>query len=182
MIKKTKMALSCAALLLASAFWIPAAAHAEVSVNINIPLPALVFPGPPALVVIPGTYAYYPPDVDVDIFFYHGYWYRPYGGGWYISGGYNGPWRSVGARRVPVAVRQVPEGYRRMPPGHERMPYGEVHRNWRTWENERHWDRGPGRDYRGDEGRGRDYRGHEGRGEGDGRGHGRGGRGGRGDD
>jgi len=159
--------LGASALLLAILVGYPVQAPAEVSVNITIPLPGLVFPGPPPLVVIPGTYAYYPPDVDVDIFFYHGYWYRPYGGRWYISGDYNGPWRS--ARRVPPVLRQVPEGYRRGPSGYERVPYGDVRRNWRTWENERYWDhRGQGREYRRDEGRGE----HEGRGHGRGRGRG----------
>jgi len=59
----------------------PAMSSAEVNINIDIPLPGLVIPAPPALVVIPGTYVYYPPDVQTDIFFYHGYWYRPYRGG-----------------------------------------------------------------------------------------------------
>jgi len=129
----------------------PVASYAEVNVNISIPLPGLVIPAPPALIVIPGTYVYYPPDVQVDIFFYHGFWYRPHRGGWYISNGYNGPWRSIGPRRVPRALIDMPPTYRRIPPGHERMPHDTVQRNWRTWEKERHWDKargekgGPGR-------------------------------------
>ena len=115
------------------------------------PLPPLVIPAPPPLFVIPGTYVYYPPDVDVDIFFYHGYWYRPYGGGWYRAGAYNGPWRTVSPNRVPRALISVPPAYRHVPPGHERLEHGRVQKNWRTWEKERHWDNprggngGPGR-------------------------------------
>ncbi len=136
----------------------PATGNAEVSVNINIPLPGLVIPAPPPLIVIPGTYVYYPPDVDVDIFFYHGYWYRPYRGGWYIANGYNGPWRTVGPRFVPRALFKVPPAFRRMPPGHERMPYGMVQKNWRGWERERHWDNRRGeRGERGGPGRGRGH-------------------------
>ena len=60
-------------------------ATAGVSVNITIPLPGPVIPAPPGLIVVPGTYVYYPPEVGVDIFFYRGYWYRPYDGGWYIA-------------------------------------------------------------------------------------------------
>ncbi len=114
------------------------ASRAEVNVNINIPLPGLVIPAAPSLVVVPGTYVYYPPDVDADIFFYHGYWYRPFRGGWYVANDYNGPWRV--SRRIPLAVRNVPPGHRHLPPEYEPMPYGQVKKNWRTWEDERHWE------------------------------------------
>ncbi len=139
----------------------PARGNAEVNVNINIPLPGLVISAPPAMVVIPGTYVYYPPDVQVDIFFYHGYWYRPYGGAWYRATGYNGPWYGIEHRWVPHALIDLPPEHRHLPPGHERMPYGQVKKNWRTWEKERHWDK---------HGRGA----HEGYGEEHGRGHGHG--------
>lgn len=122
-------------------FWKPAAVSAEVYVNVNFPLPGIVIPGPPGMVVIPGSYVYYPADVDADIFFYHGYWYRPYRGGWYIANGYNGPWRSCGPGRVPRAVVGVRPSYRRIPPGQERLAYRSVQTNWRTWENERRWDK-----------------------------------------
>jgi len=119
----------------------PAATNAEVSVTVNVPLPPLVIPAPPGLVVIPGTYVYYPPDVAVDIFFYHGYWYRPYRGHWYRSRGYNGPWGSIAINRVPRAVYGVPPGFRHGPM-YEHVPYGQVKKNWRAWERDRHWDRG----------------------------------------
>jgi hypothetical protein len=151
------------AMLMVFGLFTPATSNAEVNVNINIPLPGVVISAPPAMIVIPGTYVYYPPEVSVDIFFHHGYWYRPYRGGWYIANGYNGPWRGIGPRRVPRALIEVPPTYRRVPPGHERMPYGQVKKNWRTWEKERHWD-GPSGE-RGERG---------GRGEHDGREHGRG--------
>lgn len=149
--KSLLIAFGGGAMYLMSGLFTPATSSAEVNVNINIPLPGLVIPAPPALVVIPGTYVYYPPDVQVDIFFYHGYWYRPHRGGWYISTGYNGPWRTVGPGRVPRSLINVPPTYRRIPPRHERMPHDMVQRNWRTWEKERHWDKprgengGPGR-------------------------------------
>ncbi|HEX9022065.1 MAG TPA: hypothetical protein VF903_12480 [Nitrospirota bacterium] len=118
----------------------PVKSDAGVDVNISIPLPELVLPVPPALVVIPGTYAYTAPDVDVDIFFYHGFWYRPYGGQWYIADEYNGPWRFVAVGRVPRVLIDLPSGHRRLPPGYERVPYGQVRRNWQTWERERYWE------------------------------------------
>ncbi len=121
-------------------FYFPTKANAEVSVNINIPLPGLIISTPPAMMVIPGTYAYFAPDVDADIFFYHGYWYRPYRGQWFMSAEYNGPWGSIAVQRVPGVLINLPSNYRRVPPHYERMPYGMVRENWRTWEDERHWD------------------------------------------
>ncbi|MGE5173334.1 MAG: hypothetical protein ACM3MD_05845 [Betaproteobacteria bacterium] len=128
------------AMFLALSLVTAATANAQVHVNINVPLPGLFIPAPPGLIVIPGTYVYYPPDVDVDIFFYHGYWYRPYRGGWYIANGYNGPWRVVGPKRMPRALVSLPHAYRRVSHGYERMPYGHVQKNWQTWERERYWD------------------------------------------
>lgn len=55
------------------------------------PLPPLVVPVPPPVFLIPGTYAYFAPDVDVDLIFFGGFWYRPYGGRWYRASYYNGP-------------------------------------------------------------------------------------------
>jgi hypothetical protein len=61
---------------------------AEVNVNVGIsvpPPPRLVIPAPPPMFVIPRTYVYFAPDVDADVFFYQGYWYRPHQGHWYRS-------------------------------------------------------------------------------------------------
>jgi hypothetical protein len=116
-------------------------ANAEVSVNIAVPLPRLVIPAPPPMLVIPGTYVYYPPDIGVDIFFYRGRWYRPYEGRWFIASGYNGPWRGIGIERVPRPVIGIPPGFRRGPVVYERVPYRDVRTHWRGWERERHWDR-----------------------------------------
>jgi len=150
------IAFGAGAMYLMFGLFTPVKSNAEVNVNIDIPLPGLAIPVPPALVVIPGTYVYYPPDVNVDIFFYHGYWYRPYRNRWFISSGYNGPWRGIGRGRVPHALIKVPlSTYRRMPPGHERMPHEMVQRNWRTWERERHWDATKGKN--GGPGHGRDH-------------------------
>jgi hypothetical protein len=132
----------CAAVAMVILFS-PMKSNAEVNVSVGIALPPLVFPGPPPLVVIPGsTYVYYPPEVGVDIFFYHGYWYRPYRGYWYRGAGYNGPWHGIGGERVPRAVIGIPPGFRRGPVAYEHVPYGDERNHWRTWERERHWDRG----------------------------------------
>ncbi len=139
----------------------PAAdAGVDVDIHVGVPLPRLVIPAAPFLIVIPGTYVYYPPDVDADILFYHGYWYRSYRSRWFISAEYNGPWKAV--KKVPHAVRTVPAHYRGAPSQYERVPYGDVRRNWRAWEKDRHWDkRGEGQDEGRGKGRGNRGRGHD---------------------
>ncbi len=101
--------------------------------------PSVSFASPPELVPIPGRYVYYVPDTDFDLFFYHGYWYRPYDRRWYRSYSYSGPWESV--RDIPPALVDLPPDYRSVPPGYYRVPYGDVRNNWQAWERDRYWDR-----------------------------------------
>ena len=125
--------------------------YGEVRVNIGIGLPApqvvvhppppVVVHEPPTVVVIPGTYVYFAPDVGIDIFFYHGYWYRPHRGHWYRARGYDGPWKNIEGRRVPHAVRGVPADFRHNVRHHERIRHADLQRNWETWERKKHWDR-----------------------------------------
>ena len=116
-------------------------AGVSVNVGINVPLPAFRFHAPPPMFVIPGTYVYAVPDIDVEVLFYQGYWYRPNEGRWYRSKSYNGPWGYLDSRSVPRALFDLPPNYYRIPPGHERIPYGQFHDNWGRWERERYWDR-----------------------------------------
>jgi hypothetical protein len=118
-----------------------AMSDARVRVNINLPFPPLIFPAPPPLVPIPGAYVYYPPDSNVDIFFYHDRWYRPHDGKWYRAGNYNGPWHFIHGRQVPRAVAGIPPSYRGVAHHYERIPYRQVQRNHWAWEKNHHWDR-----------------------------------------
>jgi len=112
-----------------------------VNVNIGNNLPAISFAAPPDLVVIPGTYVYMVPDIDVDVLFYQGDWWRPYQGRWYRSRDYDGQWSYVEAERIPSGLRALPQDYRhRLSTGYERIPHGDVKRNWRHWEKVKHWD------------------------------------------
>lgn len=113
----------------------PALTSARVEVNIGIGIP--VFQAPPEVVVYPDTYVYTVPNYD--IFFFHGYWYRPYEGRWYRSGSYNGPWNIIVRGRVPVSVINLPPDYRTRL-WHERVPFGQVRQNWRSWEKTRYWN------------------------------------------
>ena len=137
--KLKNVVLQVAVLLLLVFVCQPAQAGVDVGVGVSVGLPVVAFPAPPQVVVIPGTYAYYVPDVDADIVFYQGGWYRSWGGRWYRGRGYNGPWAVAGPRYVPAPLMRLPRDYRR---GviYERIPYDNVHRHWRTWERDRHWE------------------------------------------
>lgn len=136
-------------LLLTLAVFAPVSAVAGVSVHVNIPLPPpIIFPAPPELVVIPETDVYVAPDVQDDIFFYGGWWWRPWEGRWYRSHYVDRGW---------AHYRGVPSFHKRIPPSwrddyrnhhwrgntwnHQRIPQNELRRNWRTWERDRHWER-----------------------------------------
>jgi hypothetical protein len=153
---------------------LPSEGKGGVNVTVSVngpPLPAYVVPAPPPVVIVPGTYVYCAPDLGVDMFFYGGFWYRPYGGHWYQARSYNGPWVYAAPARVPHAIATLPPGYRSMMRGHDRIPYGQLKKNWARWERERYWESRP--DWRGP-----DRRPHEERDWGPGR-EDRGGRGGR---
>jgi len=118
----------------------PPISIAEVNVHVDVALPPLIIPAPPGMVVIPGSNVYFAPDVEADVFFYHGYWYRPHHGHWYRSSSYRGPWGPIVITRVPRAVIAVPPGFRQGPM-YERVPYRDVRKNWRTWERDRYWEK-----------------------------------------
>ncbi len=112
---------------------------AGIHIGVSIPPPPVfVFSAPPEVVVIPGTYVYYCPDVDFDIFFYGGYWFRPYEGYWYRSVSYGGPW--VYIERPPSVLVSLPHDYRIVTRGFRHIPYGELHRNWQVWQRDRYWE------------------------------------------
>jgi len=127
----------------------PVSSMAGVNVSVGISLPPLIaFSSPPEVVVIPNTYVYAVPDVGVDIFFHNGWWWRPWEGRWYRSRHYNSGWSHYG--RAPKFYRQVPSGWRdnyrdRRWGGqqwnHQRIPQRQLQTNWRTWENNRYWER-----------------------------------------
>ena len=137
-------------------------AEVNVKVAINVPPPPpFVIPAPPPMFVIPRTYVYFAPDVDVDIFFYQGYWYRPHHGHWYRSRSYNGKWVYLSPNKVPRAVINVPPNFRRVPPGYRHIPYGDVHKNWKSWEKQKYWDKHGGSEWHGEERREPDRHDHD---------------------
>ncbi len=126
---------------------LPSSAEVHVGINIGIPLPPdIVFASPPQLIVLPDSYVYVAPDVDADIFFYNGWWWRPWQGRWYRSHNYNSGWSHYS--HVPAFYREIPSNWRNDYRehrwkghrwNHQRLPYQQVHRNWRAWEKTGYW-------------------------------------------
>jgi len=125
----------------------PAAARADVNISIGLP-PPVVFSSPPELIVLPETYVYVVPDVDAEIFFYDGWWWRPWEGRWYRSHYYDRGWGYY--NNVPSFYFDVDPGWRgyyrdRNWYGHrwnyERIPRNRVQQNWKSWQSKRHWEK-----------------------------------------
>lgn len=134
--------------LFALVSFLPGTMQAQVHISIGFPLPPpIVFAAPPSVIALPGTYAYAVPDAAVDIFFYDGWWWRPWQGRWYRSNYYDRGW--VYYDRVPRFYHNVDPGWRRFYKNYnwhgnrwsyERIPVQRLHRNWQTWHKDRHWE------------------------------------------
>jgi hypothetical protein len=123
----------------------PGLAMARVDISIGLP-PPVAFSAPPEVVPIPDIGVYVVPDAPEDMFFYSGYWWRPWRGHWFRSARYDGGW--VLYDRPPSVLRDIPYSWREEYRehrwrGHEwreaRIPYERFHGNWRRWEKEGHW-------------------------------------------
>ena len=132
----------CAGIMFGTIMGYVPGSSAEVNINIGIgvPLPHVVIHAPPSVVVIPGTYVYFAADVDMEIFFYHGYWYRPHHGRWYRARGYNGPWNNIRSAGVPDVLLDLPPDFRRHVQHRDRIRHVDLEKNWQTWERDKHWD------------------------------------------
>lgn len=117
-----------------------ASAEVNLNIGINLPIAGVVVSSSPDVVVISGTYVYFIPDSDEDVFFYHGYWYKPRGNGWYRSTDHSSGWIQISIGNVPGAVRELPPDFRRGHHGGEKIPYDQFKKNWRSWEKERRWE------------------------------------------
>jgi len=135
--------------LLALVLVFPILTMAGVNVGINISLPPLiVFHTPPEVVVIPMTYVYVVPDSDEDIFFYNGWWWRPWKGRWYHSRHYNSGWAYY--KGAPSFYSRIPSSWRNDYRDHrwgghqwnyQRIPHQQLQSNWSNWEKSRHWEK-----------------------------------------
>ena len=137
-------------MLLALVFVMPGPTMAAVDISIGISLPPLfVLQAPPAVIAIPDTNnVYVVPDVDVDIFFWNGWWWMPWEGRWYRSNYYDRGWLYY--NNIPSFYFDVDPDWRRYYRdrnwyGHrwnyERIPHQRLQQNWKSWHNSRHWER-----------------------------------------
>ena len=126
---------------------LPTMAGVDVGVSISLP-PLVVFSAPPAMVVIPETYVYVVPDAEVEIFFYDGWWWRPWEGRWYRSRHYDSGWGYY--QRVPSFYSRVPRSWRDdyrehrwggRPWNYQPIPHQQVERNWSSWKKSNHWEK-----------------------------------------
>jgi hypothetical protein len=145
--KMKKLFFGTILLALVIAVPLPTMVRADVNVVIALP-PPIVFAAPPELIVLPDTYVYVVPDAEAEIFFYNGWWWRPWEGRWYRSYYYNRGWGYYSG--VPSFYFDVDPGWRgyyrdRSWYGHrwdyERIPNQRLHQNWKGWQNNRHWEK-----------------------------------------
>ena len=120
--------------------------HAEVNLNVNIGLPAVVVAGPLEMIPVQRSMVYFAPTVEVDLFYYAGYWWTPNQGRWFRSRAYNGPWVIIAPRAVPVAVVRVPRDYRKIYAHEHRIPYGQLKKHYTNRDRERLERRGEWKD------------------------------------
>jgi hypothetical protein len=111
-------------LLIAGAMLHAPTVQAQVSVNVNIGPPPILFPAPPRVVIVPDTRVYYVPDINYNVFVYENRYYSFHEGGWFFATSHSGPWVVVPVERVPRAVVGVPVKYYKVPPGHAKRMDG----------------------------------------------------------
>ena len=136
-------------ILLALVIVVPTSTMAEVDIHISIPLPPpIVFAAPPEMIVIPETYAYVAPDIDADLFFWSGWWWRLWEGRWYRSHYYDQDWGYY--QSVPSFYVGIPSGWRNdyrehrwggRPWNYQRIPNQQLRQNWNSWQKDRHWEK-----------------------------------------
>jgi len=137
-------------ILLALAVLVPISAMAQVSVSVGIPLPPpVVFQAPPAVIVLPDTPDVYAvPDVNVDLYFHNGWWWRFWDGYWYRSHYYDRGWAYF--NHVPGFYFDVDPGWRGYYSNHDwhghpwhydRIPNGQLQQNWKGWHDNGYWQK-----------------------------------------
>jgi hypothetical protein len=143
-----KLLLAMVLFLLAAT--VPVSAMAEVGIRIGFSLPPPVtFVAPPEVIALPDTDdVYVAPDVDVDLFFWGGWWWRLWEGRWYRSHYYDRGWGYY--RHIPRFYYHVDPGWRGYYRDHdwrghrwdyERIPDRRLRDNWHSWRNNGYWQR-----------------------------------------
>ena len=88
----------------------PALAQVRVGVDVQIPLPTIVFEVPPPLVVVsPGVRVV--EDYDDEVFFVDGWYWCRRDAHWFRTRNHRGGWVVVERRYVPATLVKVPPGH-----------------------------------------------------------------------
>jgi hypothetical protein len=114
--------------------------HSTTRVEVVGPPVIVIQDDDPELVVIPNTYVYWLDGQD-DVYFYGGYWWRPYRGGWYRASSYSGSWVSVHVNVVPRPVMHLPSGWRGRYREAPRVRWQDARSNHHRWERDRYWEK-----------------------------------------
>ncbi len=143
-----KIVLGSMLMALVVVFPLRSMAQVGISVNIGLP-PPIAISAAPDVIVLPDTDdVYVVPDLDIDLFFWNGWWWRPWQGRWYRSQYYDRGW--VYYRSVPSFYFDVDPGWRtyyrdRKWYGHnwyyERIAHQRLQRQWQNWRSNRHWQK-----------------------------------------
>ena len=137
-------------LVLLSVFPIMTMAEVSVGVGVSIPLPPVItFQAPPDVVVLPDTNSVYVvPGVSVDLFFWNGFWWRPWEGRWYRSPYYDRGWAYYNS--VPSFYYDVDPYWRGYYQNHnwhghnwnyQHVPHSQLQQNWKSWQGTRYWEK-----------------------------------------
>ena len=143
-----KLLLGTIVLALISIFPITTMAGVDVNIGFSIPLPPpVVFEAPPDVVALPDTDGVYvAPDASVDIFFWNGFWWRPWEGRWYRSPYYDRGWAYFDS--VPRFYYDVDPYWRGYYQNHnwhghiwnyQPIHHPQLQQNWKTWQGNRSW-------------------------------------------
>ena len=98
-------------MLLALLFVVPVPTMAGVAIGVGVALPPPIVAAPPDMVLLPNAPGVYvAPDVNADLFFWNGWWWRPWEGRWYRSRYYDHGWGYY--RNTPRFYSQVNPGWR----------------------------------------------------------------------
>ncbi|MBI5886532.1 MAG: hypothetical protein HZB85_08135 [Deltaproteobacteria bacterium] len=144
----------------------------ETAIAAGPPLPALGIKTAPELMPLPDIDVYVIADLDMDVAFYNGWWWRMHDNRWYRASEYNGAWGLVIAGKVPEIILGLHPGFRGRGLGNTRIPYGQFKKNWKRWEKEKRWHKAE-RKMEHREEKSRDRQDRNGRGQGHGGGKGR---------
>lgn len=104
------------------------------------PPKVVVYSDDPDLIIIPGTYVYVI-DGDDDVYFYRGVWWRTWRNSWYRAEVYHGAWIKIEVRDVPRPVSHIKADWKHRRKDAPRVRWNDTRRNWKRWEDDRHWEK-----------------------------------------